>query len=72
MKVAVFIAHADNAEDANAQCKRLPAYRQILVKYPSSTWNRRHLKTRRHSGVAEGIADGPGAWMVEFEVEEKK
>ena len=70
MMVGVFIRHADNAEDANQQCRGSPAYRKILLEYPSIEWERRHVKTARHNTGPSGTPElkGPGAYMVEFEV----
>lgn len=58
--VSVCVAEARNVRDANEQCRRLPAYRQIVATYPASEWHRQHISTTRHPQC--------GMWMVEFAV----
>ncbi len=63
LTVQVCIRVAKDAADANAQCKTSEAYRSILAKYPSATWDRKWVKTEVHPQN--------GLWMVEFQVSEK-
>jgi|SRR6185312_1706841 len=74
MIVSVHVREATSEADANAKCKKLGAYFQILREYPSSKWHRRHVKTAPHfTGTASStpVPHVPGkvcAWTVEFEV----
>lgn len=67
--LGIYIRFAETAEDANRQCKRTQAYRSILRDYPSAEW----VTTRRHNTGPAGTPtpEGPGAWLVEFEVQPK-
>lgn len=61
--VAIHQREASSAAEANAACKRKPAYRDILREHPPATWHRRHLRTF--------LNEQTGFWMVEFELEPK-
>lgn len=64
MIVQVCVSVAENAEDANRQCKKLEAYRKILRDYPKEKFNRKYAGTRQEKSA--------GVWLVSFEVNELK